>query len=503
MNNKLQALLAHAAGQPGLVGLFALASDSELRPIVDAVLAARPELLASNSRFIAAKDRPGNWPDLLATALEKWAAAGFLASLSTGAQESQPLQDVYAAVARIRARLGRVLDLEPVQAKQIAADELTSDASVGKSWLAWARDQIMAKIGQARHLPGAQRLGFAQMEPCNLLVVGKTGVGKSTLINAVLGSALAKTGIGQPVTQNAAWHESPDCPVRLLDTRGLEPGNYEICMEALHDAVISARGEGEATRQPHLAWLCIDASGRRIEPSDLQLAKALERFGIPVIVVLTKSWIDSEMPDQASNLIPQACRVVSVIAAAKDFGGGEVVKQAGLDNLADATNAFLPEGQRAAFAAAQIVLMQPKIDSARAALNASVVAAAAAATNPLPFSDAFIIVAIQVIMIQQITQRIGVTLEEAKYQALATALAAPAAAGFVGRAAATALGNLAKAVPGVGSIVGGAVNAAVAAALTRGLGEAYLQWLVEGLKQGRPIGVDDIVGFFKAKVGLS
>ena len=40
------------------------------------------------------------------------------------------------------------------------------------------------------------------MERVNILIIGKTGAGKSTLINGVFRDKIAETGIGKPVTQH-------------------------------------------------------------------------------------------------------------------------------------------------------------------------------------------------------------------------------------------------------------------------------------------------------------
>ena len=61
----------------------------------------------------------------------------------------------------------------------------------------------------------------------NILVIGKTGVGKSTLINTFLNINSAEKGISLPITQNFNQYTSvPDNSFRLIDSKGIE-GSYE------------------------------------------------------------------------------------------------------------------------------------------------------------------------------------------------------------------------------------------------------------------------------------
>jgi len=57
------------------------------------------------------------------------------------------------------------------------------------------------------------------MAPVNILVAGKTGVGKSTLINAVFRENLAQTGIGKPVTKHLERITKEGIPLVLFDPR--------------------------------------------------------------------------------------------------------------------------------------------------------------------------------------------------------------------------------------------------------------------------------------------
>ncbi|MEM9007430.1 MAG: ATPase, T2SS/T4P/T4SS family [Cyanobacteria bacterium P01_F01_bin.86] len=67
----------------------------------------------------------------------------------------------------------------------------------------------------------------------NVLITGRTGVGKSTLINSVFQGNFATTGQGRSVTQNSREIKKEGIPLSIFDTRGLKMADFSDTLDAL------------------------------------------------------------------------------------------------------------------------------------------------------------------------------------------------------------------------------------------------------------------------------
>ena len=309
-----------------------------------------------------------------------------------------------------------------------------------------------------------------EMGMCNVLIAGRTGVGKSTLINSIFHGRMAATGQGEPVTTTARFITKEGVPLGIWDTRGLEMEDFEETLDELTRLVERRAADPDPKHHIHVAWLCVHEDGRRVQNAEQNLCSTLHEH-MPVLGVITKARSDDGFRAEVQNLLPEARNVMRVRAIAETLDDGHTLDPMGLEDLVEATMELLPEGTRHAFAAAQSVSMGHKRKQAHRTVFSSAAAAAAAGATPIPFADAAVLVPIQVGMLARVSVVYGFDVTRSYLKELVTAAVGPAAAAMGGKAI---VGSLLKLIPGGGMALGGVISATTAATLTTALGELYV-----------------------------
>jgi uncharacterized protein (DUF697 family)/GTP-binding protein EngB required for normal cell division len=331
-----------------------------------------------------------------------------------------------------------------------------------------------------------EKLGHA-----NILVIGQTGVGKSTLINAIFRKPLAAAGIGRPVTKVVERFEDPDVPVTLYDTRGVELGDSKRRVIRDYKKLIAAQRKGRAEEHIHVLWYCMDAGQTRVEDYDLEIMAELAAE-VPVILVFTQVIDDAradglEAAVQGVELV--GGKAVRTLAQPRTIGT-QTLEVRGLEELVQLTTDILPAAVRRAFVNAQGVVIELKVDQSRAVVVAAAAAAAGAAAAPVPMSDALLLRPIQLGMLAGVTAIFGLELTRDQVRGL---LKAAVGHGSMELAGKKLVRELSTRLPGVNVL-----NAAVAGTLTGALGEAYVRLCAEMLRRqaaGRPMPDPEMIDF--------
>ncbi|MDP4088613.1 MAG: GTPase [Bacillota bacterium] len=338
------------------------------------------------------------------------------------------------------------------------------------------------------------------MQPVNIMIIGKTGVGKSTLINNVFRERLAETGIGRPVTQHLRKISKQGIPISLYDTKGLELDSgiqEEIKKEILSEIDRTNSEFGRNSRADnliHVCWYCINSNSRRIEDFEIQWINEIAGR-IPVVLVLTQSFQKKESGEfkkYIENLNLKVNSVVTVLAEAFQIDEDYTVKPFGLEQLVEITYEVLPEGVKRSFNNAQKVSIEKKVKEARLWSISYIAGAGAIGASPIPFADAPFLAATQIGMIAHITTIFGVSLDKALLTSIISSVGGVAGATITGR---TLVANLLKFIPGVGTITGGAISGSVATLLTTAIAAAYInvmKYVLEKELQGIEVSSVDI-----------
>lgn len=327
------------------------------------------------------------------------------------------------------------------------------------------------------------------LKTLNIIVAGKTGVGKSTLINAVFRENLAETGMGKPVTTHMRKISKKDFPLSIYDTRGFELGKdaqKEVKQEVL-DTIRQSLALNDVNKAIHCIWYCINTASNRVEQEEIDWLRDFSKENhltqVPVIIVLTQSFSKKKAQELRNMILDENIDVVQVVPVlAQDYEIDEeyVAKAFGLDVLIRVMSEVLPDELQDTLQNVQKASLEEKKRHAQAVVATATAAAFGEGFAPIPFADCALLIPTQVAMVASITAIFGMNINKSIITSFVSSTLGTGGATIAGR---TLASNLLKLVPGAGTIAGGTISGATAGLITTAFGEAYIL-LMEALYKG-------------------
>lgn len=199
----------------------------------------------------------------------------------------------------------------------------------------------------------------------NIMVLGKTGIGKSTLINGIFEfkeNEGAKTGNGKPITQEYAEYISDKRKgLRIIDSKGIEMGDFNIneVFKSTKELIEKRAQEGDPDKLIHCIWYCFKSSSLRFEDIEKNtltlLMNQYDDNKLPIIIVITQNF-DNESTVAMTKIIKDEFRflereitIIPVIAKEKILGNEKNKLVLGKDGIEELIKTSFEKSQKAIY----------------------------------------------------------------------------------------------------------------------------------------------------------
>ena len=134
----------------------------------------------------------------------------------------------------------------------------------------------------------------------NIQIIGKTGVGKSTLVNTLLRTEVASTTFGRIGTHETQEFSCIKYPfIKFIDTRGTElssSNNIDKVQENTLNYIEKRLSEKDPNKTIHCLFYCINANRFEDIEADvlLKLRQKYKNGNLPIIIVYTQNYFEED-----------------------------------------------------------------------------------------------------------------------------------------------------------------------------------------------------------------
>ncbi len=280
------------------------------------------------------------------------------------------------------------------------------------------------------------------MKP-NILVCGKTGVGKTSLIQAVTHRGVvpdSAIGDGRATTLGFQVYETD--AANFIDSEGMNPGTQSVddYVDFILDEMMDRLETEESGNLVHNVWYCIDGSGARVQETD---AKLIRTFRDNMLLVVTKSELMRQeqiesMMNELLELLPR--EQIVLVSAENKTGLAQLIAKAramsmeAMENAEYEVEAFQDRWQE--YYDSMLDEWRGRVsEEADSYINWAAGRAAAIAIIPIPLADIAPLIANETYMIYRLAELYGIPVDDT----VITVILGCAGGSIVGKIAASLL----------------------------------------------------------------